>query len=124
MARADKLGRCEYARHFVSRIVPEIAFLTGLPVRLLTARGKHTAAPPALQTVLATLGGIVREGCDSPETLATRLNCGRSISRVTARQMFKKIRGFAPAGSPTEDFEVTRERMRQADAISQFATLN
>jgi hypothetical protein len=55
LARTDKLGRCEYARHFVSRIVPEIAFLAGLPARLLITRGKHNALPPALQTVLATL---------------------------------------------------------------------
>jgi hypothetical protein len=124
LERADKLGRCEYARHFVSRIVPEIAFFAGLPVRLLIARGKHLGAPPAVRTVLATLGGIVREGCDSPEALATRLNCDRSISRVAARRIFEKIRSFATAGSPTEEFEITRERMRQADAISQFVAIN
>ncbi len=113
-ASTDKLGRCEHARHFVSRVVPEIAFLAGLPARLVVARGKHIAAPPLVQTVLATLGGIVREGCDSPEALATRLNCGRSVSRVAARQIFEKIRGFASSGTSAEDFENTRERMRQA----------
>src|SRR3546814_10264513 len=72
-----KLGRCEYARHFVSRIVPDLAFIAGLPTRLLTARAKAAEEPLVISTVLATLGGIVREGCNSPEALATRLNLGR-----------------------------------------------
>ena len=122
LGRTDKLGRCEYARYFVSRIVPEIAFLTGLPARLFIARGKHVVTPPALHTVLATLGSIVREGCDSPEALATKINCGRSISRVAARRMFEKIRDFAHGGSLTEGFEITRQRMQQADAISELFT--
>src|SRR3546814_20895173 len=51
-----KLGRCEYARHFVSRIVPDLAFIAGLPTRLLTARAKAAEEPLVISTVLATLG--------------------------------------------------------------------
>jgi hypothetical protein len=120
LARTDNLGRCESARHFVSRIVPDLAFLAGLPARLLTARAKQSAVPVPLRVTVATLGSAVREGCDSPEALATRINCGRSISRVMARVTFDTIKGLAPAGSQMEDFEVTRQRMRGAEAVSKF----
>src|SRR5262249_28764281 len=35
---ADKLGTCEIARHFANRVVPDIAFVAGLPARILAAR--------------------------------------------------------------------------------------
>src|SRR5882724_1564717 len=124
LASTDNLGRCEYARHFVSRIVPDLAFLAGLPARLLTARAKQSSDPAPLRIVIGTLGSAVREGCDSPEALATRINCGRSISRVMARVTFDTIKSFAAAGSPTEDFEATRQRMRGADAVSKFIGLS
>ena len=78
LGRSDKLGHCENARRFVSRIVPELSFVSTLPARLLAARRKAAGDDAPIRTVLATLGGIVREGCDSPESLATRLNCGRA----------------------------------------------
>jgi superfamily II DNA/RNA helicase len=123
LARADKLGRCEYARHFVSRIVPDLSFLAGLPARLLAARAKQSADPAPLRAVIATLGSAVREGCDSPEALATRINCGRSISRVKARVTFDAIKSLAPLGTQIEDFEETRRRMRGAADISKLIGL-
>jgi superfamily II DNA/RNA helicase len=120
LARTDNLGRCEYARHFVSRILPDLSFLAGLPARLLAARAKQSAHPASMRTVIATLGSAVREGCDSPEALATRINRGRNTSRVMARVTFDAIKGLAAVGNPTEDFEETQQRMRHADAISRL----
>jgi hypothetical protein len=31
----------------------------------------------------SALGGTIREGCDSPEALATKINTGRTVSRVS-----------------------------------------
>ena len=68
LERPDRLGKCEYARHFASRVVPDLAFLAGLPAQLLMARAKSSGdTSQPLPTVLATLGGAVREGCDSQE---------------------------------------------------------
>lgn len=123
LERSDNLGQCEYARHFVSRVVPDLAFVAGLPARLLAARAKSGGEEPQLPTVLATLGSAVREGCDSPEALATKINCGREVSRVGARKVFERIRNFASAGDPAESFEITRERMRLAQVAAAFAAL-
>lgn len=118
--RSDKLGRCIHARHFVSRIVPELAFLVSLPARLIVARDKKSEDPKPLRTVLATLGSAVREGCDSPETLATRINLGRSVSRVAVHKIVENIRSLVVTGNPIEEFEQTRDRMRGAHAIWMF----
>jgi hypothetical protein len=124
LRRADKLGKCEYARHFVSRIVPDLSFLAGLPARLLAARAKLIEAPAPLRTVIATLASAVREGCDSPEAIATRIHCGRDVSRVAARAAYDAIKDLAPTGSPTEDFDETKNRMRAADSASKFKALD
>jgi superfamily II DNA/RNA helicase len=111
LGRTDRLGKCEHARQFVSRIVPDLSFMAGLPARLLTARAKYSGVTPQLPTVLATLGSIVREGCDSPEALAVRLSMGRDVSRVKARRVFEEIKNRIPLGNPFEDFEETRQRV-------------
>jgi hypothetical protein len=120
LGHPDKLGHCENARRLVSRVVPDLAFVSALPARLLAARRKASGDDTAIPTVLATLGRIVREGCDSPESLATRLNCGRTMSRVASRRVFDAISAHSPPGDPHEDFEETRDRMRHADTIFRF----
>lgn len=120
LGQPDKLGHCENARRFVSRIVPDLAFVSSLPARLLAARRRAAGDDAPIRTVLAALGGIVREGCDSPESLATRLNCGRTVSRVASRRVFDVIRTYIPPGNPYEDFDETRQRMRHADAAFKF----
>src|SRR3546814_16225879 len=97
--------------------------MAGLPTRLLTARAKAAEEPLVISTVLATLGGIVREGCNSPEALATRLNLGRKFSRVAARQHHDSILHLAEPGTLTEEFEVTRQRMNAAATASKFTAL-
>lgn len=123
LGKTTGLRECRKARHFVSRIVPDLAFLAGLPGLLLAARRKAASDETSVPAVLAALGGIVREGCDSPETLAMRINCGREVSRVAARAMYEKVRHLIPAGTEDETFERTRERVRHAQLISTFDDL-
>ena len=124
LGKSKQLGKCEYARHFASRVVPDLAFLAGLPAQLLTTRAKSGGnASQPLSTVLATLAGTVREGCDSPEALATKINVERSVSRVAARKIYDKLRAYVPLGSPYEDFEITRQRMRAAAAVLSFTAI-
>jgi hypothetical protein len=114
------LGYCETARHFVTRIVPDLAFVAGLPARLLLAR--HAALnpddPAEIPTILATLGSIVREGCDSPESLAARIEAGRQVSRVAARRLFNEAAPYLIPGTPTESFETTQTRVRNAMMVA------
>lgn len=115
----DKV-RCEYSRHFVLRIVPDLAFVAGLPARLLIAQ--HGEEKP-LPIVISTLGSCVREGCIGPECLAVRLALGRSVSRVAAHVRYAELRPYFTAGQPDETFEQTTDRYRTASAVFAFTGL-
>jgi superfamily II DNA/RNA helicase len=111
-----KMGFCKTARHFAMRVVPELSFIAGLPFRLLSARDQVStqSSRASVTTVLVTLAGLVREGCDSPEALAVRIIAGRSVSRVAARRIFESAFGTFAVGSPTEEFDETLARARRA----------
>ncbi len=110
------LGFCPTARHFAMRVAPDLAFVAGLPARLLLARLAATAPEeePFIPLTLATLGSLLREGCDSAEALAARLEAGRSVSRVAARAEFEEALPYIGAAAPSETFEATLVRVRNA----------
>jgi hypothetical protein len=118
------LKKCKNARHFVSRVVPDLAFLAALPGRLLVAKLRAAGDDAAVPITLVTLGGTVREGCDSPEALATRFHEGRSVSRVAARARYEAIRSHIQPGSPTESFDDTKDRIRHADLVANFGSFD
>lgn len=120
LGRTTNLKQCKNARHFALRLVPDLAFLAGLPGRLLAARLRAAEDETPVSSVLATLSVVVREGCDSAESLAVRLHLTRSVSRIAARKHFDAIRQHIRPGKPNESFDDTLERIRYADAVAAF----
>ena len=116
---AASLRSCEIARHFANRVVPDIAFVAGLPARILAARAVEDD-DVVISTTIATLAGAVRRGCDSPEVLASAVHQGREVSRVGARSAFDSVRKYLPAGNNDEDFDATLDRVRQAHTVALF----
>ncbi|MBY8824285.1 DEAD/DEAH box helicase [Sphingomonas colocasiae] len=110
--------RCKRARHFVLKLVPDLAFIAGLPALILTARSAKDEDDSPIPSVVATLGRAVREGCDSPASLAARSILGLSVSRVASRAEFEKWLPHLPPGDPHEDFDATRERVRNAQLVA------
>jgi hypothetical protein len=106
---------CKNARHFAIRLVPDLAFLAALPVKLLNEQvilGKRKSIP----LVLSTLGACVREGCENPSILAIR-HLGKSISRVAAPSYYKDLKEYLVDEAEDEAFEDTLKRVRQATAM-------
>ena len=124
LERSTNLKQCKNARHFASRLVPDLAFLAGLPVRLLAARLRAADDQTPVPSVLATLSSVVREGCDSPDSLAVRLHLTRSVSRVAARKHYDAIRQHIQPGNRNESFDDTLERIRHADVVASFDKLD
>lgn len=116
---ADKLRTCEVARHYAVRVVSDLAFVAGLPARILAAR---QAADPTVEisTAIATLAGALRRGCDGPEALANAVHLGRETSRVGARAEFERVSKYIAAGGKAESFETTLERIRNAHIVAMF----
>lgn len=116
----DDVGLCKTSRHFVLRVVPELAFIGGLPAQLIRAKAFSDGQDPAnaaMPTVLAVLSAIIREGCESPEILAARLNLTRTWSRTAARKQYDLYAPYIPAGDDQESFEVTQDRLRTAASL-------
>lgn len=114
------LKKCKNARVFASRLVPDLAFLAGLPGRLVAARLRAAGDETPISSVLASLSAAVREGCDSPESLAVRLHLTRTASRVAARKHYEGIRRHIRPGQPYESIEDTLDRIRTAEILSDF----
>ncbi|MGI4809285.1 MAG: hypothetical protein ACRYF2_14390 [Janthinobacterium lividum] len=120
--KSTGLGFCPTARHFAMRLAPDLAFLGGLPARLFSARLMATAPEkePVIPLTLAILGRNLQEGCDSAEALAVRRELGQSVSRVAARQQFEKVLPYIGAATPSETFETTLVRVRNAMMVTSF----
>lgn len=112
-------AKCKRARHFVLRMVPDLAFFAGLPARLMAARELSKNSEPApLPIVISTLAAAVREGCESPECLAIRIvSSRRTSSRVAARAKYEALQKYFQPGDPNETFEQTIDRAQNAVSL-------
>lgn len=110
---------CETARHFAVRLVSDLAFVAGLPARILAAKALAADEEPIIQTTLLTLSGVVRRGCASAELLANAVHL-KDCSRPAARATFVKIQPHIQPGSEYEGFDDVLARVRQAHTLALF----
>ncbi|WP_312380166.1 DEAD/DEAH box helicase [Pseudomonas oryzihabitans] len=113
---------CETARHFSVRLAADLAFVAGLPARILAAKAAAAGEPPLISTTLLTLSGVVRKGCASPEHLAHAVHL-KGVSRPSARAQFTKIQPYLAPSNDNESFEDLLERVRQANVMAAFNEL-
>lgn len=118
--------KCKRARHFVLRMVPDLAFFAGLPARLMLARELSSGSESTpLPIVISTLAATVREGCENPECLAIRIvSSRRTTSRVAARARYETLRKYFQAGELNETFEKTLDRAQAAISLEVLAGIN
>ena len=117
-----EIKTCETARHFAVRLASDLAFVAGLPARIIAAKAAAAAAEPVISTVVLTLAGIVRKGCANPEMLANAIHLS-DHSRPAARERFAAIAHLIAPGNPNEDFDAVLERVRNAHMVAMFDEL-
>ncbi|WP_298089399.1 DEAD/DEAH box helicase [uncultured Sphingomonas sp.] len=110
---------CETARHFAVRLVPDIAFVAGLPARIMAAKAVADGTDPVIPTLVQTLSGVVRKGCASPELLANAVHL-KDHSRPAARAAFEEVEHLIGVGDSVESFDDVLARVRQAHAVAMF----
>lgn len=111
----------KHARHFALRLVPDLAFMSGLPGRVRSARVAASDREGTVPAYLLTLAAAVKEGTDCPEALAVRMSMKPS-ARPTCRARFEELKRYFPARATGESFEQTVHRFRQAVAIEAIST--
>ena len=109
-----RVGKCDKAREFVVRIIPELAYVFGLPgmiIReILKERGEEAEGPVAC----TVLGQCVKAGFDRPEKLVLRqIRRGRLYRRAVHRE-YDLVSGYIAAPQAVETLLSMRNRVEQA----------
>lgn len=112
------IGKCEAAREFVLRLVPELTYIFGLPAQVFRASTAENgkAVDPAL--ALGTLGACVREGFDKLEKLALRQYRKGRIPRRMVHREFARIEPYLSPAVPGESFPAVIGRIESAVGLS------
>jgi hypothetical protein len=109
----EKPGKCEKAREFVLKMIPDLAFAAGLATRI--RRGQIDEAGGNMSLTLATLALCIREGLPHPELAALRTNLADSpMSRAALRLLWGKLSPFVRPRRSDEKFGTTRRRISAA----------
>lgn len=110
-----RLGKCAAAREFVLRIIPEFAYIFGLPAQIYRAMRTNQGVPDDSPVALRTLGACVREGFDDVVKLALRQVRRGAFRRVIHRD-FPRVRDSLRAAALGENFNDLIARVRDANA--------
>jgi hypothetical protein len=87
----NRIGKCEKAREFVLRLVPELAYVFGLPAQIFQAMYKDSLEIVNLPKGLETLGSCVREGFDTTEKLAYWQYRNKHINRRAVHRCYVSV---------------------------------
>lgn len=106
-----KLGKCEVAREFTLRCIPELSYLYGVLAQLYMSLFSTELVVPI---ALATLGAAVREGLDQPEKVALRQIRTRRPNRIAIHREFQEIAKLIPSPAINEDLSGVVLRVQSA----------
>ena len=107
----DNLKKCEGARKFVIRMIPELAYLFGLPGLLHERAQIDLEEKTTLPSSIAMLGLCVRLGYNSVEKLALAQSLNTSDSLWSRRQVhkhFKQLEPYLTEAQPGETWETNQ----------------
>jgi len=112
----DNLKTCVEARKFVLRVVPELAYLFGIPAFLIQNRhALDEGAQKELTASLAKLGACLRLGFESVELLALGYYLrGQKLSRRQVHDQFASISSYLRAAQQGENWEGAVDRVENA----------
>jgi superfamily II DNA/RNA helicase len=116
--KESKIGKCETAREFALRVVPELAYIFNVPVQVLRAVQVDRGEPLDAPVGLASLGSCVKEGFDRVEKLALRQYRKGQPTRVGVHRDFLTIEPYLAPPASNEDFAAVISRVENAVSIA------
>jgi hypothetical protein len=110
-----KLKACVDDRRFALRVVPELAYLFGLPSFLLQRKASEADGEPAeLPAALAKLGTCVRQGYRSVEYAALAYYMrGEKLSRRQVHERFTRLKPYLRGHTGSETWNTTVSRVEK-----------
>jgi hypothetical protein len=113
-----RIGKCEVAREFVLRVVPELAYIFGLPSQVFRALMADRGTPAEPPLGLGSLGPCVRDGLDKIEKLALRQYRKGRVSRRAVHREFAAIEAYLGPSVAGETFGAMLGRVENAVGIA------
>ena len=112
----DKLKACVDARRFALRVVPELAYLFGLPAFLLQRKASVEGDQQnELPAALAKLGSCIRHGYRSVEYAALAFYLrSEKLSRRQVHEQFALLKPHLKGAKAPETWDVTVSRVEMA----------
>lgn len=121
--KAGKL-KCEGARIFALRVVPDLSFIASLPGQLISAKSRYEGSEVIIPSEFENLSRMVRNGCDSIEILATKMHLGDSATRVQSHRYYNENRHRIPKGLANDTLTDLVDRIDIALSASDSSSTN
>ena len=107
--------KCNNAREWGARLMPELAYFFGVSVRTFERYRFHaTGQEPTLPFEFAKHAQCLREGFDHPDKLALRYVLGGLVPRVVIHHRHASLQDFLEHGSEYDSFHDAVNRVRRA----------
>ena len=110
----NKTKKCDNARDFVLRIVPDLAYLASLPELVRKEIGDSSA----VSLSFSLLSGCVREGLDSVEKLALFNLRRKAGERIACHSRWKKVAPFVSPPTANEEWSGLYQRVKMGALVA------
>ena len=109
-----RIGKCVAAREFVLRIVPELAYIFGLPAQIFRALAAESGASTEPPLGLLSLATCVKEGFDQVDKYAFRQLSRNKFPRRALHREFSELAKYMEPQVFGESFTEVRDRIERA----------
>lgn len=110
----NKTKKCDNARDFVLRIVPDLAYLASLPELVRKEIGDSSAVTLSF----SLLSGCVREGLDSVEKLALFNMRRKAGERIACHSRWNKVAPFVSPRTANEEWSGLYQRVKMGAVVA------
>ncbi|HDS1824801.1 DEAD/DEAH box helicase [Stenotrophomonas maltophilia] len=114
---ASSAGKCKCSRIFVLRVVPDLAFIFGLPEQLIRAKRRAAADDGESPASASKLSACVKEGYAEVELLALSYVKNLSMVRRGIHELWTEVRPMVLAPIHPEKWAETLARVRSAHQV-------
>lgn len=118
--KPNRLGKCESAREFVLRLLPELAYIYSLPAQIVRALREQKADETEVPVSLTILGACVKEGFDHVDKYALRQYRHGNVARRAVHREYAAIEPFLGETGSDEQFADVMRRVEGAVMLAEF----
>ncbi|WP_269503990.1 DEAD/DEAH box helicase [Burkholderia sp. IMCC1007] len=118
--KENRLGKCESAREFVLRMLPELSYIFGLPAQIYQAVSIERGGSGDMPLALGLLSACVRQGFDNADKVVLRRYLPGRPARRAVHRKYVEIAPVLQSAPLGEDFRGAYRRIASAVEVAAF----